>query len=35
MQSIPLLPLLPGSLWLEVLAPDRVLTMDQKELFDI
>ena len=31
MQSSPLLPLLPGPLWLEVVAPDRVLSMGQIE----
>ena len=32
MQSTPLLPLLPGPLWLGVVAPDRVLSMSQIEL---
>ena len=32
MQSIPSLPLLPGPLWLGVVAPDRVLSMSQTEL---
>ena len=31
MWSTPLLPLLPGSLWLGVIAPDRVLSMAQIE----
>ena len=34
-QSILLLPLLPGSLWPGVVAPDRVPSMGQIELFDI
>ena len=33
--STPSLPLLSGPPWLGVTAPDRVLSMDQKELFDI
>ena len=33
--STPLLPLLPGPLWPGVVAPDRVLSMCQIELFDI
>ena len=32
MQSTPSLPLLPGSLWLSVVAPDRALSMGQIEL---
>ena len=32
MQSTPLLPSLPGPLWPEVVAPDRVLSIDQIEL---
>ena len=32
MQSIPLLPSLPGSLWPGVVAPDRFLSMGQIEL---
>ena len=32
MHSTPSLPLLPGSLWLWVVAPDRVLSMGQIEL---
>ena len=32
MLSTPLLPLLPGPLWVEVVAPDRVLSMGQIEL---
>ena len=35
MQSTPSLPLLPVPLWLQVVAPDRVLFMGQIELFDI
>ena len=35
MQSTPSFPSLPDSLWLAVVAPDRVLSMDQIELFDI
>ena len=35
MWSIPSLPLLPGPLWLGVVTPDRVLSVDQIELFDI
>ena len=35
MQSTPSLPLLPGPPWPGVVAPDRVLFMDQIELFDI
>ena len=34
MISTPSLPLLPGPLWSEVVAPDRVLSMGQIELFD-
>ena len=34
-QSTPLLPLLPGPLWPGVVAPDKVLSMGQIELFDI
>ena len=29
------LPLLPGPLWLRVVAPDRIISMGQIELFDI
>ena len=32
MQSISLLPLVPGSLWPGVVAPDRILSMGQIEL---
>ena len=32
MLSTPLLPLLPGSLWPGVVAPDRILPMSQIEL---
>ena len=35
MLSTPSLPLHPGLLWLEALAPDRVLSIRQIELFDI
>ena len=35
MWSTPSLPLLPSPLWSGVVAPDRVLSMCQKELFDI
>ena len=35
MWSTPLLPSLLGPLWSEVVAPDRVLSMGQIELFDI
>ena len=35
MQSSLLLLSLPGSLWVGVVAPDRVLSMGQIELFDI
>ena len=31
MQSTPLLPSLPGPLWLEVVAPERVMSMGQIE----
>ena len=34
MQSNPSLPSLPGPLWSSVVTPDRVLLMDQIELFD-
>ena len=34
-QSTLLMPLLSGSLWPGVVAPDRVLSMGQIELFDI
>ena len=34
-RSTPLLPSLPSRLWLEVVAPDSVLSMSQIELFDI
>ena len=32
MRITPLLPLLPGPLWLEVVSPDRVLSLGQIEL---
>ena len=35
MQSTLSLPLLPGLLWTGVVAPDKVLPMDKKELFNI
>ena len=35
MQSTPLMPSLPGPLWLIVVLPNRVLSKDQIELFDI
>ena len=35
MQSTLSLPSLPGSLWLGVVVPDRLLSMSQIELFDI
>ena len=35
MWSTPALPLLSGPLWLEVVAPDMVISLGQKELFDI
>ncbi len=35
MRSTPSLPSLQGSLWPRVVAPDRVLSMGQIELFDI
>ena len=35
MQNTPSLPLFPGPLWPRVVAPDRVLSMGQIELFDI
>ena len=35
MQSTLSLPLLPGPLWPRVVAPDRILSMDHIELFDI
>ena len=35
MRSTPSLPLLPGWLWPEVLAPDRVLSIGQIDLFDL
>ena len=35
MQSTPSLPSLPGRLWPGVVAPDRVLSMGQIDLFDI
>ena len=35
MQSTSSLPLLPGPLWPGEVAPDRVLSMGQTELFDI
>ena len=34
MQSTPLLPLLPAPLWPGVVAPDKILSTDQIELFD-
>ena len=34
-QSTPLLPSHAGPLWLGVVAPDRVLSIDQIEVFDI
>ena len=34
MQRAPLLPLLPGPLWLGEIAPDRVLSIGQIEIFD-
>ena len=34
-QSTRSLPSLPGPLWAEMVEPDRVLSMDQIELFDI
>ncbi len=35
MLGTPSLPSLPGPLWLGVVAPDGILSMDQIELFDI
>ena len=35
MQSTPSLQMLPGQLWLGVVAADRVISMGQIELFDI
>ena len=35
MWSTASLPLLPGPLWPRVVAPDRILSMGQIELFDI
>ena len=35
MWSTPLLPLLPGALWSGVVAPERVLSVGQIEVFDI
>ena len=35
MQRTPSLPSLPGPLWSGVVAPDKVLSMAQIELFDI
>ncbi len=35
MQSTPSLPLLPGPLWPGAVAPDRVLSIGEIELFDI
>ena len=35
MRSTPSLPSLPGSLWPGMVAPDRVMSMRQIELFDI
>ena len=35
MQSTPSLPLLPGPLWLGVVAPDSILFMEEIRLFDI
>ena len=34
MCSTPSLPLLPGPLWPEIVAPDRVIAIGQIELFD-
>ena len=34
LQSTPLLSSLPGPLWPRVIAPDRILSMGQIELFD-
>ena len=35
MWSLLSLPSLPGPLWPEVTAPDRILSMGQKEVFEI
>ena len=35
MRNTPSLPSFPGPIWSEVVAPDRVLSMGQIELFDI
>ena len=35
MWSTSLLPSIPGPLWSDVVAPDRVLSLGQLELFDI
>ena len=35
MQSTPSLPSLPGPLWSGVVAPERIISMGQIELFDI
>ena len=35
MCGTPSFPLLPGPLWFRMVAPDRVLSMGQIELFDI
>ena len=35
MRSTPSLPLLPGPLWREGVAPERVLSMGQIELYEI
>ena len=35
MQSTPSLPFLPGTLWPGLVAPDRVLSVGQIEMFDI
>ena len=35
MRSTPAVPLHPGAFWLGVVAPDRVLSMGEIELFDI
>ena len=35
MQSTPSLPWLSGPLWLQVVTPDRILSMGQIEIFDI
>ena len=35
MRSTPSLPSVPGPLWARVVASDRVLSMGQREMFDI